>query len=596
MPFGTAALRQEHFEEAHCDFYCTIGDCTKGFETLAYLLVHKLKFHKVNAHEDILHELARLPKGVRAMEQESKMVEFPAGSYLSDGVVMNNGQPASPWRWADKSPLTVAQKNTWPLLQKHGFVIKNQVKVRSAICLKNGDMHFDYLRGKTCSNCGLPLTDDTGVFELTRGTLHPLCLRGECMVCRDKRSLESSWTPERWMVRWAQGRVRDGHFKSKEAALVLIYNVAIHGWACRSSTVQGLNLHDLKAKALAAVIHCYWCGSRIDIGGDRDPQKLFVVDRTVFEAGPWTPTRGALSYADPCQKCVASCSRCNQFYMNRTPTEHHEMMQGIRATFARAKVEGPEKINEMLEAYDIYIYFNGITDIEQDMTKPTSTAKMELPTKRTMNRIDNTSTVFSISESKRPKKPCPSSPNNKGSTTQILNNAGSDLQESGPAATPALSTTKSIPDNNSLDEEKARSKWSAMFRLAQERLRAVGITMADMEQKWTLFMRNRLGNEANIGWNYEAFVIYYGINGGRCIITGRPIRKQEAQTDRVFNNCRYTLGSVMFLSAGSNMAKRLDPRFQHSSSAKGKEYMSYGLDILQQDIQHMLDQAEGVSQ
>lgn len=44
------------------------------------------------------------------------------------------------------------------------------------------------------------------------------------------------------------------------------------------------------------------------------------------------------------------------------------------------------------------------------------------------------------------------------------------------------------------------------------------------------------------------------------------------------------------------MAKCLDPWFQHSSSAKGKEYMSYGLNALQHDIQLLMDQAEGVSQ
>lgn len=52
----------------------------------------------------------------------------------------------------------------------------------------------------------------------------------------------------------------------------------------------------------------------------------------------------------------------------------------------------------------------------------------------------------------------------------------------------------------------------------------------------------------------------------------------------------------MFLSVGSNMAKRLDPRFQHSSGTKGKEIMKYGVDLLQQDFQFMLDQAEGLSQ
>lgn len=40
-------------------------------------------------------------------------------------------------------------------------------------------------------------------------------------------------------------------------------------------------------------------------------------------------------------------------------------------------------------------------------------------------------------------------------------------------------------------------------------------------------------NEGIIGWNYEACVIYYDINGAWYIVAGWPIQGMEAQTDKV---------------------------------------------------------------
>ncbi|KAG0018549.1 hypothetical protein BGZ81_010185 [Podila clonocystis] len=249
------------------------------------------------------------------------------------------------------------------------------------------------------------------------------------------------------------------------------------------------------------------------------------------------------------------------------------MLEGIRCTLKVAKIQGPIKIAELLDAYQVYARLKGITNIEEDMTKTTSAANTVIPAKRISDRTNNATTIFSISS------------NAAGSEKLLL----ADSQAPWPAPSSALSIDKS-------SLEYARSRWQSLLRLAQERLQKAGITMAEMAQKWKLFKRHRADNPDIIGWDFEAFVIYYGINSGRCIVTGRPIQGMEAQTDRICNNCRYTLGSVMFLNVGSNMAKRLDPRFQHSRNAEGKEYMSYGVDLLQQDFQFMLDQAEGLSQ